>query len=136
MKLMYQCIQKFRIIYSVWKDTSLKIVISITEIYHNSMFKRQHYNSGITILFFLKEGSVLHRALFEGKTYFNKLWLSFDKRANLDLRLTKHFLNLFWITHGITPVVLHMENNYWIYSDPLSQKYRAALSHIDYNYFF
>ena len=28
--------------------------------------------------------------LFEGKTHFNKLWFSFDKRAELDLRLTKY----------------------------------------------
>ena len=28
---------------------------------------------------------------FEVKTLFNKLWLSFDKRAELDLRSTKYF---------------------------------------------
>ena len=40
-------------------------------------------------LFFLKQGSMLYWALFKGKTPFHKLWLLFDKRAKLDLRLTK-----------------------------------------------
>ena len=31
-------------------------------------------------------------ALFDCKTLFNKLWLPFEKRAKLDLRLTKTFL--------------------------------------------
>ena len=39
------------------------------------------YNSVITKLFFLKQGSMLYWALFEGKTPFNKLWPSYDKRA-------------------------------------------------------
>ena len=40
-----------------------------------------------------KEGVLtLNRALFEGKTPLNKLWLSFDKRVELDLRLTKVFI--------------------------------------------
>ena len=47
-----------------------------------------NYNSAITNLFFLKQGSMLNWALFEGKTPFNKLWLSFDKRAKIDLRFT------------------------------------------------
>ena len=38
-------------------------------------------------LFFLKQGSMLYWALFEGKIPFNKLWLSFDNRAELNLRL-------------------------------------------------
>ena len=32
--------------------------------------------------------------LFEGKTLFNKLWLSFDKMTKLDLRLKKYIINL------------------------------------------
>ena len=34
---------------------------------------------------------MLYWALFEGKTPFYKLWLSFDTKAELDLRLTKYF---------------------------------------------
>ena len=52
--------------------------------------KRQlNYNTVIKDLFFLKQGSMPYWALFEGKTPFNKLWLSFDNRAKLDLRLKK-----------------------------------------------
>ena len=50
------------------------------------------FYSGITKLFFLNQGTMLYQALFEGTTPFNKLWLSFVKRAELDLRLTKTFL--------------------------------------------
>ena len=37
----------------------------------------------------LPEGKYAILALFKGKIPFNKLWLPFDKRAELDLRLTK-----------------------------------------------
>ena len=47
------------------------------------------FNIVITNLFFLMQGRMLYWAIFEGKTHFDKLWLSFDKRGKLDLRLTK-----------------------------------------------
>ena len=40
----------------------------------------------------LEEGKNPRMGIFEGKTPVNKLWLSFEKRADLDLRLTKNYL--------------------------------------------
>ena len=38
--------------------------------------------------------------LFEGKSFFNKLWPLLDLRAKLDLRLTKNFSQLFLLKHS------------------------------------
>ena len=43
----------------------------------------------ITNLLFFKEGDMLNWTIFEGKTQFQKMWLSLGKRAQLDLRSTK-----------------------------------------------
>ena len=42
----------------------------------------------MTKLDFSKLGRSLNWTYFEGKTLFKRLWLSFDKRAEVDLRLS------------------------------------------------
>ena len=64
-------------------------------------------------MFLLEAGKYAILIIIKGKTPFNILWLAFDERAELDLRLTKNFIThpFVWeITQLTSPVKIDKVN--------------------------